>query len=189
MPTFVLKADVDTPLANAIREASGADPGEDIEVMTPEFNRPADWDPAMMPPTESAGWKQLQGLKRDDLHAWGCRPWASFTQTPPTNPGMCSHKDAWFWTAEEGEAATHELWLFPAEWYAAIPAGFPVTDINGCIEPFIPGKTDDDRRFGLLAYGMMIKLPARPPEAHPRSETEITNDEDDQARVDKWGEP
>ena len=76
------------------------------------------------------------------------------------------HVNCWFFALESDEAnqpsATHELWLLPAEWYDAIPNGFPVTDIFGCIEQFERGKTDDDRRFGLLAFGVMLPLPAAP---------------------------
>ncbi len=50
------------------------------------------------------------------------------------------------------EATT--LMLFPATWYEHIPAGFEVVDINGDKEAFVPGVTDDDRRFGRLAYGV-----------------------------------
>ena len=46
------------------------------------------------------------------------------------------------------------LWLFPAEWYEHIPAGTLIEDINGKVEEFRPGETDDDRRAGVLAYGI-----------------------------------
>jgi len=45
------------------------------------------------------------------------------------------------------------LWLFPGEWYDHIPKGYIITDINGEDELFDPGRTDDDIRFGALAYG------------------------------------
>lgn len=44
-------------------------------------------------------------------------------------------------------------WLYPHEWYQNIPAGYLVVSILGEIKPFIPGETDDDVRFGCLAYG------------------------------------
>jgi hypothetical protein len=47
-----------------------------------------------------------------------------------------------------------DLWLFPAEWYDYIPDGTLVEDINGFVEEFSHGQTDDDRRFGVLAYGI-----------------------------------
>ena len=45
-------------------------------------------------------------------------------------------------------------WLLPAEWYDHIPEGTLVEDINGWVEEFEHGVTDDDRRFGVLPYGI-----------------------------------
>lgn len=156
MSAFLLKSSDESPFAALIRAAIGASATEDVQVMTPTFNRPANWTPAMLPPETPESWRQLQRLTADQLYAWGCRRFAPYRDTPPSDNSV-SHRDAWFWSVEDREAATHDLWLFPAEWYSAIPAGFPVTDINGCIEPFLPGTTDDDRRFGLLAYGLMVR--------------------------------
>jgi len=49
-------------------------------------------------------------------------------------------------------------WLFPKEWYDHIPEGYKVVSIIGDIEKFQKGKTDDDIRFGALAYGFIQKL-------------------------------
>jgi hypothetical protein len=152
-----MKSGDQSPFAAMVRAACGFSATDDVEVTTPTFDRPPNWMPAMLPPETPESWKQFQRLSADQLHAWGCRRFAPFRDTPPSG-NRASHRDAWFWEAEDGEQATHELWLFPAEWYAAIPAGFPITDINGCIEQFIPGKTDDDRRFGMLAFGLMVRL-------------------------------
>jgi hypothetical protein len=46
---------------------------------------------------------------------------------------------------------------FPAEWYDHIPEGFEIVTINGAMKPFERGVTDDDRRFGLLAFGIVVK--------------------------------
>ncbi len=54
------------------------------------------------------------------------------------------------------------LWLFPAEWYDYIPEGYEVVDINLKIEKFIKGETDDDRRYGTLAYGILAKSTDKP---------------------------
>lgn len=48
-----------------------------------------------------------------------------------------------------------DLFLFPAEWYDHIPEGFDVTSINDETEPFDPATHTDDRRFGVLAYGVV----------------------------------
>jgi hypothetical protein len=155
--SFMLKSGDGSPFAAMVRAACGFSPTEDVEVATPTFNRPSNWIPAMLPPDTPENWRQLQRLTADQLHAWGCRRFSPYRDTPPPNE-RASHKDAWFWEVESREEATHELWLFPAEWYDSIPNGFPLTCIDGCIESFIRGKTDDDRRFGLLAYGLMVRL-------------------------------
>ena len=49
----------------------------------------------------------------------------------------------------------NKLWLFPKEWYKFIPKGYAVMDIFGDTENFSPGKTDDDSRFGCLAFGIV----------------------------------
>lgn len=46
------------------------------------------------------------------------------------------------------------LMLFPVEWYDVIPVGFVVETINGAKKAFKPGKTDNDTRFGALAFGV-----------------------------------
>lgn len=46
-----------------------------------------------------------------------------------------------------------DLWVFPAEWYDHIPNGLEIIDIFGETEKFEKGVTDDDMRFGALAFG------------------------------------
>lgn len=50
-------------------------------------------------------------------------------------------------------------WLYPGEWYNHIPAGYEVLDINGKIKRFDPDVTDNDIRFGCLAYGFREENP------------------------------
>lgn len=45
--------------------------------------------------------------------------------------------------------------LFPGEWYDAIPNGFEVIDIFGQREKFIHGTIDNDCRHGNLPYGFV----------------------------------
>ena len=49
------------------------------------------------------------------------------------------------------------LYLFPGEWYNSIPQGFPLVTVNGDKIKFDHGKTDDDIRYGVLAYGFLRK--------------------------------
>lgn len=46
-------------------------------------------------------------------------------------------------------------WLYPGEWYDFIPEGHPMLCIDGSTVIFEKGKTDNDTRFGALAYGFL----------------------------------
>lgn len=56
------------------------------------------------------------------------------------------------WTDEPD--GTPPLLLIPAKWYNAIPEGYELESINGEKTKFTRGVTDDDSRFGYLAYGI-----------------------------------
>jgi len=49
------------------------------------------------------------------------------------------------------------LWLYPGEWYNHIPEGLMMRCIDGTDSPMQHGVTDDDTRYGALAYGFMRK--------------------------------
>lgn len=51
-----------------------------------------------------------------------------------------------------------EIWLLPAEWYNSIPEGYELFSLSGSSHLFKKGETDDDRRFGCLAYGILRKI-------------------------------
>ena len=55
------------------------------------------------------------------------------------------------------------LMLIPAAWYASIPEGLPLVSICGDRAPFQRGVTDDDQRFGFLAWGIIASEPFPPP--------------------------
>lgn len=114
-----------------LRAAISAMPGEKITILTPQFERTKDMPPPTGVPSD---WDALRLFSQADLKSMGCGVW--------------NHPD------ERGLV----LMLFPGEWYRAIPAGYEIVDINGHREPFEPGVTDDDIRFGCLAYG--IEVPA-----------------------------
>ena len=64
-----------------------------------------------------------------------------------------------------------DLYLLPAEWYPHIPEGVEFTSIMGKQVVFDPGETDNDRRFGALAYGFVVGMDA---EAYrQREQTEL----------------
>lgn len=115
-------------LADAIRSAIGAGPFEEVSVYSPPHASRMDGKVAAMAPLTRAEFEALRKLPRAKLIELGLRPWD-----------------------ESG------LLLFPMEWYTAIPDGFEVTVINGSIEPFVYGHTDNDCRYGVLAYGIVSR--------------------------------
>jgi len=136
-----LKTSDKNPLAAAIRTAIGASPEEEIEFVTPQFTRePGAIDPSA-PPASWDAWLALSSASRSELRERGLRPWGGFRLQPP---------DEWI---EDDAAPTHEVWLFPGEWYHAIPLGLPVVGLH-CEDDVFAGDSDDDIRFGCLAFGV-----------------------------------
>lgn len=137
MKDLIDKCDVildanDSDFAEQFREAIGAEPGEPVEIITPQFTR----TDGLVPSLPQTNWADLHNLPVAKLKAIGCCPW--------DEPN------------EKGEA----LWLLPGEWYNHIPEGMPLTCIDGTTEPFKRGETDDDTRFGCLAYGIIVHVSA-----------------------------
>lgn len=109
--------------------AIGTQPGETIQIITPQFERT---DGVQVPVLiDFNDWENLHKKDEATLRALGFGVW------------------------DKDENGTH--WLFPKEWYSIIPDGFVVTDINGEKEVFKRGQTDDDYRFGCLAFGFIQK--------------------------------
>lgn len=118
----------DEQFAEKFIEALGLKPGETVEIVTPQFERNDGITPAL-----PDVWERLKTLSMDTLKAIGCRPWSD-----PDKDG-------------------NVLMLFPYEWYGHIPEGFKIKSISGDRELFRHGETDDDKRGGVLAYGVEIK--------------------------------
>lgn len=125
----VLRLD-DPNFAEKFRDAIGLKPGEQLEIVTPQFER-TDGKRVQYVPKTPEEFAALKMLSREQRKALGMGPWEK----------------------RDGEP---ELWLFPKEWYASIPADTEVVDIFYETEKFRPGKTDDDYRFGMLAFGFLF---------------------------------
>lgn len=102
-----------------------------IVVRTPQFTREADDPKPASPPWDRAAWDALSTLDAKALREMGLRYWN---------------------ISSEGK----KLFLFPGEWYSKIPKGFPIVNIFWEESKFIPGKTDDDIRFGCLSFGILV---------------------------------
>ena len=117
----------DSNFADKFREAIGAVPGEEIQIVTPQFGRTDGRAVTYIPKTPEE-YAALPSLSDVALVAMGLQRW--------------------------GDERGRMIWVFPAEWYSSIPAGTRVVDIFGDEEEFEPGVTDDDCRFGALSFGI-----------------------------------
>jgi len=124
MPEGLLVPGDANELAAEIRRLLGVGTYEEVSIVTPQFERPEGRVPPWTPRT-SEEFDKLRFLSDKALRFLCLKPW--------------------------DEEKT--LWLYPGEWYESIPAGYPIIDICGEEEPFKPGITDDDIRFGCLPYG------------------------------------
>lgn len=106
----------------------GIAPGDTIEFIGPQFTR-TDGVNVQPPPTTPEGWANLAVISRDELFAMGIGLWA------------------------ETDDYTH--FLFPGEWFNFIPEGLPMVCINGQEETFSRVDSDNDTRYGCLAYGFL----------------------------------
>lgn len=129
MPKGELKHADESELAADIRDAIGAGPDEKVEGTIPQFTREPGQPKPSSPPGDFESLRQLDSVA---LREMGCRPW------------------------DEPDVAGRVLMLFPGEWYDAIPDGMSVVDINGQVEDFVAGETDDDIRCGCLAFGFEV---------------------------------
>ncbi len=129
-PRFDATLAMDDPqFAEKLAEVIGLAPGEKLEIITPQFTR----TDGVTPVLAGFDFRNLPSYPEATLKALGCQMW------------------------DEPDAEGSVLWLFPAEWYNSIPEGHIVTSISDREEPFQKGVTDDDQRFGALAYGFRRK--------------------------------
>lgn len=99
--------------------------GKEIQIIMPQFDR----TDGIKPDSFFNDWDNLVNIPVEKLTSMGLMSWG------------------------KNDEGTKELFLFPKEWYNFIPDGFPIIDIFWRNKNFEMGKTDDDTRFGMLAYG------------------------------------
>jgi len=115
----------DPNFAQKLVEAIGLQPGEKLEIATPQFEREDGKSPEK-PPSSDENFDNLRKKTKAELLDMGLRLWD-----------------------ESG------LMLLPYQWYDKIPEGVVLRCIDGSDEPFRRGVTDDDYRAGVLAYGII----------------------------------
>lgn len=125
----------DPDAAEQLAAAIGVKPGDTVRIVTPQFTRPASEGKAPPYPGD-ATFARLAGLSDAERRALGLRPW--------NKPG-------------DGDAfGGGVLWLLPGEWYDYMPRRARLVSISGRAEAFDRGVTDNDTRFGCLAYGVVV---------------------------------
>ena len=131
-PRFVAVLDMADPdFGEKLVEALGLKRVDELVIITPQFTR-TDGKVITYIPKTDAEYDAIRLLDRRGREALGMGYWGQV-------------QDA------------KELWLFPRAWYSSIPAGLELVDICGRIEKFTPGKTSDEMRFGLLAFGFVYE--------------------------------
>ena len=151
---------------------------EKIQISTPQFERDWELDFNFIPSTPEeflevvtqapvdilkgmgfCYWNTVNGLAAENEY----KPKKNIIKIPTINieDGSVFEMD---FDIGIGDAITkqqsedEEIYLIPGEWYNSIPEGFQITTISGRIETFQKGITDNDTRFGCLAYGIRRKL-------------------------------
>lgn len=124
--------------AQQLADAIGAKPGDTVQIITPQFTRPANELPACLYPGDEA-FGALRERTPDELRTLGLRPW-----NKSGDP-------------EDGDRyGGGVLWLLPGEWYDYMPDRARLMSISGRAVAFDRGVTDNDIRFGCLPYGVVV---------------------------------
>jgi hypothetical protein len=118
-----------------LREAIGAGPDEQLEFVTPQFERP-EGQPAPAPCPDRATFDRMSDMSPGELLKLGMRPWNDPSE-------------------EDDEFNGRVLWLLPGEWYDQLPEGYPFVGLCNEPSPFQRGVSDNDIRFGCLPYGVL----------------------------------
>ncbi len=144
--------------------------GDNIQIITPQFERTEplafEWNPRyewqVIEVLRNAPWKVLKGL--------GFGKWSNMNEIIAKNkerrprtvsiPFINKLEESFIFSTGCKDAPTEllevdeDVILFPGEWYNLIPDGIMVTGLYGNQYPFKKGESDDDIRFGCLAYGI-----------------------------------
>ena len=109
-------------------EILGIEKGDKVTIASSQHEREYKLEISWKPETKD-DFFALKSLPKDVLFKMGVRLWGKNEET--------------------GEMH----YLYPGEWYNLIPEGYPIISISDEEEFFSKTKTDDDIRFGCLAYG------------------------------------
>ncbi len=126
----VVMLNMDSPtFADDLANAMGVAPGDKINICTPQFER---CDGVVGVDPSTVVWNNVRSYDHDTLVKMGFGVW------------------------EKDEAKVH--YLIPHSWYDFVPDGWPLLCIDGEESLFKKGETDDDQRYGMIAYGFVVYL-------------------------------
>jgi len=148
--------------------------GDEIEIITPQFDRKKELAYKFVPQNDEQFYSIIKDAPMKILKGLGFGKWETMNNIITENKGrnasqivnipIINSQDTCSIDIGIGNCPTEllltdeDILLFPAEWYGIIPDGFIVTGLNSESYPFQKNKTDDDRRFGCLAYGIRRKV-------------------------------
>jgi hypothetical protein len=119
--------DADDPEApQKLSDALGLEPGDSVEIITPQFHRTPDMAPPPGLPATDDEWRQLASMSIVEARERGFGSWDG------------------------------GLFLLPGEWYRHIPPWLNVECISGEKSAWGEEERDSDIRFGFLPYGVRL---------------------------------
>lgn len=127
-----------------LMDVLGIKPGDKLNVITPQFEREYDLEIDFIPKDKVELDALINSAPQEVLKKMGV---CVFTT---------HEEEIKYGTTYLGPDEIH--YLFPGEWYSHIPNGYPTLTINGDIERFEKGVSDDDIRYGCLPYGFKRKF-------------------------------
>lgn len=132
-------------LISVLESDFGFKKGDKIQIASSQIDRKYDLEINFIPHDENELKALIESAPKDILKKMGVDVWESYD-------GAKKAKESTY--LQPGEYH----YLFPGEWYDYIPEGFEVINISGETERFKRGETDDDKRYGCLAYGFIRKF-------------------------------
>lgn len=145
--------------------------GNEIHIITPQFERTTPLEYSWRPETAEQFNSVVNDATVNVLLGLGFRKWDTMNNIIRENMGKPKHdilkipfinKPDEEFVIDTGRKdapiellpVDEDILLIPGEWYNIIPDGFTVTGLDGETYPFKHGESDDDIRFGCLAYGI-----------------------------------
>jgi hypothetical protein len=124
---------------NELIQVLGIKAGDNINLMTPQFDRTYDLEIKFTPKDKTEYLSLIDSAPKDILIKMGVGIWSNYPDEKYLKKGEIHY-------------------LLPGEWYEFIPEGIELVDISGEKFRFQNGISDDDIRFGCLPYGFIRKF-------------------------------